>query len=78
MHSRSSIDSCDPQLPEIAFLLSSVTVGVLLSFFKVMLRHREDFASSTPVAFRARENALATAVGGNFVLRTRHKLLFLD
>lgn len=68
MNSRARVDSGDPELAERSLLQSPITVCVLLTFVEMMLSHREELTTSTPVAFCARENALATAVGGNLVL----------
>jgi len=77
MHPGRGINARNPELSERTFFKSSVTIRMLPCFVKVMLGAREDFASRTPVTFRARENALATAMGGNFILRTWHSCSFL-
>jgi len=68
VHPGRRIDAGDPELTECPLLGSSVTVGILHRLVDVMLCHRVDLASRTPVAFRLAENPLATAVGGNFAL----------
>jgi hypothetical protein len=72
MQSGSSVNSGNPQLAKCSFLCFAVAVCILHSLVDVVFRDRIYFASRTPVAFRLRHNALTTAVGGNFTLRTRH------
>jgi hypothetical protein len=50
---------------------------MLTSFVNMVLCYREDFTTGTPVAFRSRQYALTTAMGGNFILRTWHSCSFL-
>ena len=67
-----SVDTCNPQLTVGPLLRLAVTVGILHPLIDMVLGDREDFASRTPIAFCLREHALATAMGGNLVLRTWH------
>jgi hypothetical protein len=69
------VDARNPELAKRSFLVMSITICVLASFIKMVLRNRKDFTSRTPVAFRASEDTLAAAVGGNFILRTWHVAL---
>jgi hypothetical protein len=68
MYSRGSINSRNPELSKRTFLQAPITIGMLSRFVNVVFCYREDLAPGTPIAFCTREDALAAAMGGNFIL----------